>query len=406
MTYVLKPHQKRIVDENKPRALLALGTGTGKSLTAIRLMEKNKVSCIQVICPKSIKEEWYRKHEEYGCKIPLLVATKEEMKASKHLVYKPNTGVIIDESHKVVNPTSGLFKALIKYLKQLNPEYIYCLSATPLTKNAWSLFGHAKILGFNPNYVKFRSVFFAQVRMGPRIVWLQRKKIGYSASSFLSKINTYTIDLKDVTKVGQAIHEIQYIGLTPSQITIKEDIEMKETMPIVLNTKIHQLEQGQIKGDEFTDNVFVDSLKTERIIELAEEFPKLAVVVRYNLQIDHLKDILQKEGHKVYVIRGGVKDVAQVANMSDRASKCVLLIQAEVSEGYELPHFDTVVIASLSWSYIHYKQIIGRFVRLQHAERPKLYIHLQVSSGIDEKVYKSMMQGEDYQAKIYEKNKV
>lgn len=404
MKYTLQSHQQHIVDENPPRAALALGTGTGKTLIAIRLMEKNKVKHFLVVCPKSMKQEWFRKHKEYGCKIPIFVLTKEEMKTTWQDIGHFEA-VILDESHRVSNPKSGLFKAVYAYMKAHNPTYRYALSATPLTADAWSLFGLAKLLGYNPNYIKFRSHFFSMVKMKGRTVWMQKKNIGDKAAAFLQKLKAYTIELKDVTEVGKAVHEIEYIGLTDSQSKAIAKLEWRETMPIVLNSKRHQIEQGCLKGDEFSEDAFFDSIKLERIQELCEENKKIAIICRYNLQIDML-ELLLADKYPLSIIRGGVKDIGKIAKEADSLDKCVILIQAEVSEGYELPHFDVIVLASLSYSFVHFKQITGRFVRLQHAEREKLYIHLQVSGGIDEEVYKSMMRGEDYQGKIYNVNKI
>ena len=404
MTYVLKPHQQHIVSENPSRAPLALGTGTGKTLIAIRLMEKNKVKHFLVVCPKSMKQEWFRKHKEYGCKIPIFVLTKEEIKAT----YKDIghfDAVVLDESHRVSNPKSGMYKAVFAYMKEHNPTYRYALSATPLTADAWSLFGLAKLLGYNPDYVNFRANFFSRVKMGPRTFWVQKKNIGDKAALFLQKMKAYTIELKDVTEVGKAVHEIEYIGLTDSQSKAIKKLELKETLPIVLNSKRHQIEQGCMKGDEFSEDAFFDSIKLDRIKELCEQNKKISIICRYNLQIDML-ELLLADKYPLFIIRGGVKDVGKIAKEADSLDECVIIIQAEVSEGYELGHFDVIVFASISWSYTHYVQMLGRFVRLNHAEREKLFIHLNISGGIDEDVYKCTERGEDYYGKIYNVNKI
>ena len=78
-------HQQELLNLNPKKHLLAWGTGTGKTLAAIRLVQKNTDNCL-IICPKSIKDQWNDILKKEACD-PLrwLVHTKEEFRKAVNL---------------------------------------------------------------------------------------------------------------------------------------------------------------------------------------------------------------------------------------------------------------------------------------------------------------------------------
>jgi len=81
--------------------------------------------------------------------------------------------------------------------------------------------------------------------------------------------------------------------------------------------------------------------------------------------------------------------------------EAIVLINASCSEGYELPSIGVILFASLSFSYKDYKQMLGRFLRI-NALKKNVYIHL-ISEGVDTEVYKSIMNKQDFDIAIYSK---
>jgi len=81
----------------------------------------------------------------------------------------------------------------------------------------------------------------------------------------------------------------------------------------------------------------------------------------------------------------------------------VVIINAQCSEGYQLPSIDTVIFASLSFSLKDYTQAIGRFLRYD-AIKKNVYIHLVNIGTVDEAGYESIMKKEDFDIAIYAKN--
>jgi len=91
----LYKHQQELLDFNPKRHLISFGTGTGKTITAIMLANKN-CRTVLVVCPKALAENWRRNMIEHAW--PSLiwsVVTKEEFKKHwDHLM--PYQGIIID----------------------------------------------------------------------------------------------------------------------------------------------------------------------------------------------------------------------------------------------------------------------------------------------------------------------
>jgi hypothetical protein len=60
-----------------------------------------------------------------------------------------------------------------------------------------------------------------------------------------------------------------------------------------------------------------------------------------------------------------------------------------------------MVFASLSFSYVDYKQACGRILRINNLQE-NTYIHL-VAEGVDQDVYNCIQNKQDFTIKIYEK---
>lgn len=394
----LYDHQKRILDKNPEKVLLAHSTGTGKTRTCIELAEKNG-DIILAVMPKALKKKWEEdiKLWKPDTKKMWIFATKEEFKKGWNNYYPKVDVLVVDESHYFFGQKSQLSKTLLAYIKKWNIKYIYLATATPYLSTPWNIFMAAKILGHNPNYMSFKLKFFTEVRMGRRMIPIIKPDAKEGVAKIVAQIGDI-VKLEECADIPEQVFKTEELELTKEQTDAIRDLT--DIMPIVRFTKRHQIENGTLKGDGYTEDRHFKNEKEERIVELAVEFNKLAIFCRYNYQIDCLKDRLKKD-FKVLIIRGDVKDRHAVVGEANESSKVILLIQGACSEGYELPTFDAVVFASLDFSYKNYKQSIGRFLRLNKLKK-NLFIHL-VAGPIDQAVYNSIMNKQDFDIEIYAK---
>ena len=398
----LYDHQKSILEKNPKRCLFAWGTGTGKTYGSLALANKN-VNSILVICPKSLYEKWLRDVEEFpGAKYEVI--TKENFRKNWDILDKYDA-LIVDEAHYFSGMKSAMSKALLAYNKKWNTVYIYSLTATPFLSTPWNIYRLAQMMGIRYHYLDFLGTFFYKIKLGkyPNAPTVTKMRPGMEKelAKYVHRIGD-VVDIHDCADIPEQVFETEHFKTNKKQIALLKEVALLETNPAVKYTRYHQIENGTLKGDEYTENKFVNAAKHEYLMELINDNKKIAVFCRYNLQIDAIKDMIKDK--KVFVIRGDVLNKDAVVQAVEEAEDCVVLINAACSEGYELPSVGVCVFASMSFSFKDYKQAQGRFLRINKLKK-NVYIHLINKDSIDEAVYQSIMNKQDFDIEIYAKNK-
>ena len=327
----LYQHQQSILKKNPKKTLLAWSTGTGKSLAGIELLKKNARHTPLIVCPKSIKSKWIADVPDSW-----LVLTKEEFKKQSETLGIHS--LLIDEAHHFSGITSQLSKEMIKYIKRVNPNVIYLLTATPYLSSAWNIYTLAKMLGYDWGYQAFKKKYFDMVYMGRRRIPVQKKKVDGvpmkdHIANVIKKIGD-TVSMEDCFDVPEQTFLVEEFQLTAEQKRAIKEIDDPEQ--IVFWTKQHQICGGTLKDvGEFRNE------KIARIKELANEHKKLIIVARYNNERDYICRQLSK--YNVHHISADTKDVAELAKLADSQDEAILVISAAISEGYELPSFPIMV---------------------------------------------------------------
>lgn len=394
-------HQRNLLQRNPDKELLCWDVGTGKTMGSIEWAKLKPHNKILVICPKALRLNWEREiNKYYGSLDRWEILSKEEFRKDFKTIFRADI-IIVDEAHYFAGTKSQMTKSLLSYVRTYDVKYILLLTATPLLASPWSIFILAKHLGHQWSYLNFRDRFFQDRYIGRRIIPEVKPGIEEEIAKLIKSIGD-VVDINECVDIPEQTFEVEYIELTEKQKTGKKMI--LETNPIVRFVKEHQLEQGSVKSDGYVENTFFPSYKNDRILELIKQNNKIAVVCRYNLQIDHIKEeiIKAKINKSIFVIRGDVKDRDEVVQQAEAADKCIVLINAACCEGYELPSINLCVFASLSFSYLHRKQIIGRFLRLNKLSK-NVYIDLIVPGGADEAIYKAIVNKKSFYVAIYTK---
>jgi superfamily II DNA or RNA helicase len=378
---------------------MAWGTGSGKTRTAIELAKINSKLAL-VVCPKSMVETWSKEIKTWDGK-NIGVISKENFKKLHNKLPKVDC-LIIDEAHYFSNYKSQLTKSLYEYLKKYNPPYVYLLTATPYLSTPFNIYSLAKILGHHWNWYDFKTHFFYDVKMGRRLIPVIRKNIESDISKLVNKLGS-TVKLEDCFDVPEQIFQQEYFELTAEQ---RQAIDMlDEVVPIVRWTKIHQILGGTMKGDQFSSAREYDCEKMKRLIELVGEHKYLAVICRYNAEINYLYEKI-KEQYKekpIFKITGDTSGTRQkIVEEINRLDDAVVLINAACSEGYGLPNIPLMVFYSYDFSLKNYIQIIGRIQRANNIKK-NVYLSLIVKDSIDEDIYKKVViEKQDFQIAIYE----
>jgi superfamily II DNA or RNA helicase len=421
MKYELYQIQQQIVDDDKLQTGIFLGTGVGKTLPSSILAENP----VLVICPKQqmIDETWEKNNEKFGLGKDLTVINYD-MFWRRPEEWRQFKTVILDEGHracgvypetrqrnKVAIPkTSKTFEAILTYLEKYPPKRFYVCTATPKGKpmNVWAL---ARLFGKRWDFFKFRSTFYFPTMMGRRQIWLEKKDAATQQRLALAvqKLG-YTGALQDFMDVPEQTHIEVDIALTDEQKTAIRRLETEEADPMVRRSRLRTIENGVLYGkkvesvSEKEDRMVKDTQlfangKIDYILERAQEFPKLFIFAAYTAQVDAIADALRKEGYDVRTVMGEAKDRATVFTEIEAKEKGIVVVQAQICEGYRVPSAPCMIFASKSNRFLHYDQGKGRILDGQHLKK-NLYIHLVVRGGADADCHKSIMSGVDFQERL------
>jgi superfamily II DNA or RNA helicase len=391
-------HQKDLLALNPDKHLLCWDCGTGKSRSAIELIEQKTYDML-VIVPKALVTNWEREIKKWSSGAAAYhVITKETFRrdASKLRRYD---GIIVDEAHFFSGMTSQMSKALHAYIKQHHVQYLYLLTATPFLSNPWNVYRLGMMLGKEWSYPRFSAEFFYNVNMGGRMVPMLKPHKEARLAEFVRELGT-PVRMDEAVDLPDSNFVTEYFSLTKQQENAMEDLY--DPNPLTRFTREHQVCGGTLKGDEFTDSQIFESQKRERVRDLAIEHDKLIVVCRYNLEIDALENVLRKDGRKVYIIRGETKDRDGVLQSARNENKSVLLVNASCSEGWEYPECSVMVFYSYSFSLKDYIQMMGRIQRINKIGK-RTYLSLIVQGTIDEDVADSLLKKQDFHLSIYAK---
>jgi superfamily II DNA or RNA helicase len=191
-----------------------------------------------------------------------------------------------------------------------------------------------------------------------------------------------------------------HIELTDKQKKRIKEIPMEYPDPIVQIGKKHQIENGGLTGDEYSDPEYFENGKLDILEDLAIEFPKMVVFAKYKAQIAQIATKLKPNGHKVITLTGETKDRGNAILEANNSKECVFIAQAQISAGWELPSFPVMVFASRTYSFVDLDQSLGRIQRANNIKK-NLYIYLVVKEGVDEAVHKCLEMKKDFNEKLY-----
>lgn len=395
-------HQQDLLNLNPKKYLMAWGTGSGKTRTAIELAEKN-CTCVHVlvICPKSLVDNW---KNEIGRWFPKssniwMVYSKEQFK--KHYKNIPSAKCLLaDEAHYFSNYKSGMTKALYDYIETHNTPNIYLLTATPYLSSPWNIYSLAKILGKTWNWYKFKTHFFYDIKIGGRRIPVVKKNIEKDIAQIVGQLGS-TIKLEDCFDVPEQIFQQEYFELTGEQ---KKAIDsLNDILPVVRFTKIHQICGGTLKGNGYEPTQHFKCEKTDRLLELISEHKLIAVICRYNAEIDYLYEETKAKykGRKLWRITGKTDNRHDVVDDIGGSDEGVIFINASCLEGYGLPTVPVMVFYSYDFSLKNYIQLVGRIQRAGNIKK-NVYLSLIVKGTIDEEIYKKVVvEKQDFHSEIF-----
>lgn len=416
-----------VIHHNSGKTRIALALARGKTL---------------VICPKTQKEDrnWERevdKMREAGIKVkithdvmsPTVLPTLKNGHAYPTVISKEtfrrdyastdalgglyNT-IIVDEAEtclgatpntrqrnkQVIPKTSQLFEALQYAVTTYAPDRVYLCTAT-ITRSPMTVWAAGVLLGKEWDFFNWRNVFYSRLPMPGREVWVPKKssEVKDRLAAAVRKIG-YVGRLEDYFDVPDQTFRNDFVDLTEAQIKRINDIKIEYPDPIVALGKKLQIENGVLNGDEYSPSELITNNKLDKIIRYAEEFPRLIIWCKFSNQIANYADELRKRDFNVHTLTGETKDRDVLFSTLRDSSNYVLIAQAQISAGWELPECPVMVFASRTYSVSDYIQAQGRIQRT-NAIKKNLYINLLARGGVDEAVHDSLENKVDFNERVY-----
>lgn len=423
----LYKHQETIVNADPKRCGLFLGTGSGKTRIALRLARGHAL----IIMPKTQYED-----ENWGREFRLLMdgpirydsqhgpheitcMSKETFKKIAPTLRAFDT-VIVDEAHTMLGVTpntrwrgrveipkaSQLFEALDEYIERTKPERFYLCTATivksPMT--VWAaaklILGCSKIEYTTEGFFRFRREFYTRLPMPGREVWVPKSDATTKEKlAELVRSIGFVGRLEDYFDVPDQTFRTAHVELTAEQKERVKQLALEYPEPIVRVGKRHQVENGSLLGDGFSKGEKFANAKIEKILEFAAEFPRMVIFAKYTMQIIEIQDALRKAKYLAWAMTGQTENRGEVIKFAQE-NDGILIVQAQISAGWELPETPVMIFASRTYSFVDYDQALGRIQRANNIKK-NLYINLVVKGGVDEAVDKALANKQDFSEKLY-----
>lgn len=381
--------------------MLVWSTGSGKTNALLALVQKNARNVL-IIVPKGLREQWSVKVREFGVGVPARIVTKEEFRRDAATMGGYDA-VVIDELHHFSGYKSQMHKALVKYLKRTQPRFVWSGTATPYRREPFNIYALALIHGVVLDWIRFRGEYYQPRYLGVRMIWEPRtdEETRKRLWELLAQFSDF-VKLEDCFDMPEQLdEEPEMLELSAEQKKAIKELRLVETNPLVLCGKIQQIESGFMYGDEFTPTRHFETAKKARIIELAEENPKLLVFCRFTEQIHAIARDLKTEGYNVLTITGeNSAEHFTVSQKAEDTSACVLIAQESCATGWETPSFPVVVYASMNYGLLDMIQSRGRVIRANKLSR-HVFVYL-LGGAVDKAVVECLGRKADFDPATFE----
>lgn len=403
---MLYKHQQQVVDSAPNKHGIFFDVGVGKTLTAIKLLEKNapEIGLALIITTKSLKRNWQNELIKWfkpRVFVNIRIMSKEEFRKDwSTLPYFP--AIVVDELHFFGGYKSQMHKSLANYINKHDPKFIWGLTATPILSSVISVWALAKLLGYPMNFRKFVDRFFYKIKLGHRYIPKQKTGIESEIAEILRRIGT-VVSKEEALDLPPVTHKFEYFTLTREQTKAIKDLDKDPTTvaKIVYHTKVLQIASGTLKTED--GYKVIKSEKLARIKELAEQYPKMVIVARHKAELD----MLQKALGRGFIYSGDTPEYERddIIRMCNENEKAILLLQADSGIGFNLQGMNLMVFYTHTWDYTRYYQCMGRLLRLTQKE-PCTFIHFITENTVDQKVWECLERKQNFDIHLYSRTKV
>jgi len=427
-----------------PATLLAMYMGTGKSKTAIDILQNmDGVSRVLILCPMSVTEVWpkeFEKHavKEYNLTVlnkgsvkkraeqaektlsratennPAIIVINYESawreplgaskKGSKGLFLNVEWDLVIaDEIHKIKAPGGKCSR----FCSKLNARKKLGLTGTPLPHSPLDAYAQFRFL--DPAVFGTSNLTFKNRYAVTKSFRNFEKVVGYqNMDDFYEKFYSITFRAeKDVLDLPEAVHVERYCSMSPKNSRVYE--QMKEDLRTWLNemsdkvsannvlTKLLRLAQiadGFVKNDEGRIQELgdhKDAILKETIDEI-EASEAVVVFARFQHDLDSIAGVCRDLDRPCYELSGRVNERQEWQEFAETNPETAPVIAVQIQAGgvgIDLTMAHYCIYYSVGYSLGDYEQSEAR-VHRPGQERNVTYVHLITQNTVDEDIYEAL----------------
>jgi SNF2 family DNA or RNA helicase len=445
-------HQLKIVAfaRNKQYVGVFADYGTGKTLSALAMIEDQKAKCVLVIAPKlAIETTWIdeiKKHTDYrycvlrgtagkkqfllqagvekaigryatGVPVVFLINYEGVKPIWRELAAVGFDMVVCDESTKIKTYNTERTKSAIEVGK--TAKFRCILTGFPITENLAELYSQVKFLDqgehFGNSYYAFLNRYFT--RMGPKII-IKKKSI----NRILDTVKPFCIRItNDMLKLPPKIYKQIPIDQTDEQRALLNKLE--ETFRLefgkakvdtqylfTIIAKSLQICDGFIQYSDTDENgkevnkgtEVVPSNKDEALVEILEEIDiaknKVVIWAAFLFSVKKIAKIIEKLGYKVLTLTGEAEDTNKIVQLFQKTKDHNVLVctQKKAAESITLTEARYAIYYSNIWSNDARLNSEAR-IRRKGSEKHSsiMYIDLVTKGTVEKKVYDCLRMKKD-----------
>lgn len=456
----LYEHQQRCVDlvlnEGHDKYAFYLDTGTGKTITALELIERLGPGLRWlVITPKAVIESWlsdaekhfpdldiatiarYKKASYYkqfhkGKKADAVDYITQQMQVvivNPEMVITRNVkgandkkkkvkgkidpdkfyGLIFDESVRLINPKSAISKFCAKFSDKA--KHVFLLSGEPAPNTPFEFFGQMRMVDaelFGKSFYQFKQRFGYQDKFNGWHCRKESKKkileIVKRKAIFVKK--SEVLDLPPVTIIDRVIHETKKSKekrLDINEILTEDGFNISQLMKMRELANGFLYEQDIATGERTGEVMRFNNDKRDRLkSELQNIHGKVIIWVQFGEDLESIMEITGR--YQTAIATGAAKDLQGEIKFFLTKAKYLIAHPKSIGAGVDglQKTCSYMIFFSPSYSYSDYYQAVSRLDR-NGQEDPVTVINLICADSIEEDMIKAIKKKQSFHEFIKEK---
>lgn len=368
---------------------------TGKTLVALAVADKRKVTRVLVVCPKRAINVWHSEISKH-LKEPhpeFRVINYEQAIRQKDRLLRWNADmVVVDECHRIKARSAK--QSRVCHALGRKAQYRLGLTGTAIAngiEDTWSQFKFIDPDLFPARWADFQERY---LRMGG---YYDKQIVGYRNLEEFNKLfhsRCYRVTLNEVKPAKTKIRKIvlkaplngslaTYKNLERDLYTIVQGEKIETPVVLALIQKLQQIANGFViteKGEILITGLEKISLFIDQVLPVLEK--KFVIFAKFLKDIERIEHALTWSGRTVQVVKGG-------SEYSGKFDTDCVIVQMQSGISIDLSAADTAIFYSTNYSYIDFEQCKSR-IQGHHVDKVTYY-HLIMEKTIEEDIYKALI---------------